>query len=203
MASKRNIEEILNVFEKTFQFEKGNRPFSRVGCQLCRHERQREINREILSGHLDVDVGKRFGYQREIINYHRLNCIPKFGCIELNEAERLDARRANSLPKHGKAIAKQKWYLQELLFLRDEAMRATKVNRAELLRLAKEIQRADEKLEAMEEQHVLQRKAKKSAPEPQPAEDEDFTPEQLKEMSRVGKTNGGTHERGEKGTDGR
>jgi hypothetical protein len=180
MPSKEEIETIVDDFDRNFALAKAERDPRRTGCAICNSPNIRQINRLVVQRRVkDHQIGKQFGYVGPSVFYHRIHCLPKYTVLEPTEVERVHARRAIRFPETKLPVARKRWYLRELLFLRDELMQKTPVDHKELLRLAKEIDAANDALEKAKAQEGKKNKG------PETESDDDLTAQQLGEMSKV------------------
>lgn len=189
MASPRSkaeeIERIIAAFEDAILRHSAARG-KPAGCVICRRPDRQEINRAILQGLLSAGaIAKKFSFYNTQIVHHQLTCLPKFGGATITTLQRFEAHRQKLFPTQAKISTQKLWMLNELLFLRDEALKGKPIDRKELARLAKEINAAAEEYRKAKEEHKL-RKQKQREPEAESL-DEDLTPEQKSQMELVNK----------------
>jgi len=138
-STPEEITKILDEFElnlAAFSTAEG-RP---AGCTICKDPRVRTINTDILEGRLrQGTIAGKYGFYRVQIIHHQHKCLVRYGKASFSNLERLQSQREKVFPTTGPALAQKRFILNELLFLRDEALRRNPVDRKELLKLAKEI----------------------------------------------------------------
>lgn len=187
MPKPEEIEKIMATFEETIAAHSIARG-EPAGCIVCRRPDRKQINRAILEGLLnDHATGRLFSLERAVIVHHKLTCLPKFGGATFSALQRFEAQRKKLFPSQARRHLQKKFILDELLFLRDEALKKQPIDRKELLKLAKEIDQAADEYRIARDQAYEDKRALRTAPK---NTESDFTPEQLREMERVGKSNG-------------
>ena len=153
-----------------------------TGCVVCRDPRRDEIHKDILHNVLrDGNIATKFGFDRPSIIHHKFTCLPKHGGVTWTALERYEKQRKALFPVNAKKHQQKLYVLKELLFLRDEALKRNPIDRRELLKLAKEIDKAGEDYRSAKEEYWKTKREKAKPKE----DDLDLSPEQQREMRQV------------------
>src|SRR5690348_1253465 len=183
-STPEDITKILDEFEvniAAFSVAEGRQ----VGCIVCRDPRVRKVNTDILEGRLrQGTIAGKYDFYREQILHHQHKCLVKYGKASFSNLERYQAQRERVFPTTGPALAQKRFILNELLFLRDEALKRNPVDRKELLKLAKEIDLAAADYRKVQDESRAKTRAKRLA-RSQKHNELDLEATQLQEMQKV------------------
>jgi len=184
--SADEIKKILDEFElnlAAFSVAEGKQ----VGCIVCRDQRIRKINFDLLENKLrQGTIAVKYDFYRIQILHHQHKCLVKYGKASFTDLERYQGQREKVFPTIGSVLSQKKFLLNELLFLRDEALKKNPVNRSELLKLAKEIDKAAMAFRKAQEESRARTRAKRLAKEQRQKTNElDLEDGQLAEMQKV------------------
>lgn len=172
------VQAIVQKFEERYAAECERRR-GPIGCCLCRHPARVQINRLIVEGQTnDWRLKNLFGiYGVRSVTWHRTVCLPKYSAG-------MFAQVVDCFPLQGGELAQKKFILNELLFLRAEALRREPLDRREYLRLTKEIDMAaDAYRKAKHEKGAKVQAGRRRAKQ---GVIEDLSPQQLAEMQKIG-----------------
>lgn len=180
MTDPKEIQAVIDRFEEFMAGPKTRE----VRCRVCLSSHRIELNRAMLTrSKSDHAIAKILGIAVGSVRHHRVDCLVTRGGAKMRDvAASTDPTQRKRFPITAKEVTQRKWFLDELMFLRDEAQKKSPLDRKELFKLAKEINAAAE-----EYRRARAEARAESKPQSQPTEEEDLdlSPAQKAEMERV------------------